>query len=97
MRIIGKVKWFNNGKGYGFIECDAGSDVFIHFSPIQGEGFRTLEDGQVVEFEIVDDPKGPRHKLATSQKQASTPAITPGSRSGSPVHVPLTDQLAPFA
>ena len=59
-RITGKVKWFNNAKGYGFIEREAGSDVFVHFSAIQGDGFRTLEEGQDVEFEIVDGPKGPQ-------------------------------------
>ncbi len=52
MRITGKVKWFNNAKGYGFIERDGGSDVFVHFSAVQGNGFRTLEEGQAVEFEI---------------------------------------------
>ncbi len=60
MRITGKVKWFNNAKGYGFIERDSGSDVFVHFSAIQGSGFRTREEGQAVEFEIVDGPKGPQ-------------------------------------
>ena len=60
MRITGKVKWFNNAKGYGFIERDGGSDVFVHFSAIQGDGFRSLEEGQAVEFEIVDGPKGPQ-------------------------------------
>jgi CspA family cold shock protein len=60
MRITGKVKWFNNAKGYGFIEREAGSDVFVHFSAIQANGFRTLEEGQAVEFEIVDGPKGPQ-------------------------------------
>ena len=60
MRIIGKVKWFNNAKGYGFIERDGGSDVFVHYSAIQGDGFRSLEEGQAVEFEIVDGPKGPQ-------------------------------------
>jgi cold shock protein len=59
-RITGKVKWFNNAKGYGFIERDAGADVFVHFSAIQGAGFRTLDEGQPVEFEIVDGPKGPQ-------------------------------------
>jgi cold shock protein len=59
-RITGKVKWFNNAKGYGFIERESGSDVFVHFSAIQGSGFRTLEEGQAVEFEIVDGPKGPQ-------------------------------------
>jgi CspA family cold shock protein len=60
MRIQGKVKWFNNAKGYGFIERESGSDVFVHFSAITGNGFRTLEEGQAVEFEIVDGPKGPQ-------------------------------------
>jgi CspA family cold shock protein len=60
MRITGKVKWFNNAKGYGFIERESGSDVFVHFSAIGGNGFRTLEEGQAVEFEIVDGPKGPQ-------------------------------------
>ena len=53
-RIVGKVKWFNNAKGYGFIEREGGNDVFVHFSAIQGAGFRTLEEGQAVEFEIVE-------------------------------------------
>ena len=48
MRIQGKVKWFNNAKGYGFIERESGSDVFVHFSAITGNGFRTLEEGQAV-------------------------------------------------
>ena len=60
MRITGKVKWFNNSKGYGFIEQGSGSDVFVHFSAIEGNGFKTLEEGQSVEFEIVDGPKGPQ-------------------------------------
>jgi CspA family cold shock protein len=60
MRITGKVKWFNNAKGYGFIEREGGSDVFVHYSAITGNGFRSLEEGQAVEFEIVDGPKGPQ-------------------------------------
>jgi CspA family cold shock protein len=60
MRITGKVKWFNNAKGYGFIEREGGSDVFVHYSAISGAGFRSLEEGQAVEFEIVDGPKGPQ-------------------------------------
>ena len=58
MQISGKVKWFNNTKGYGFIEREGGNDVFVHFSAIQGAGSRTLEEGQVVEFEIVAGPNG---------------------------------------
>ena len=60
IRITGKVKWFNNAKGYGFIEREGGSDVFVHYSAITGAGFRSLEEGQAVEFEIVDGPKGPQ-------------------------------------
>ena len=55
----GKVKWFNAEKGYGFIEREGGSDVFVHFSAINSTGFRTLNEGDVVEFEVEDGPKGP--------------------------------------
>ena len=56
----GKVKWFDEAKGYGFITQDSGEDVFVHFSQIDGEGFRTLREGQAVEFEIKSGPKGPQ-------------------------------------
>ena len=56
--MTGKVKWFNAEKGYGFIESDNGGDVFVHFSAIQGEGFKTLEEGQNVEFEVVEGNRG---------------------------------------
>ena len=52
--MTGKVKWFNAEKGYGFIEREDGGDVFVHFSAIQGEGFKTLEEGQAVEFDVVE-------------------------------------------
>ncbi len=58
MRLTGKVKWFNDSKGYGFIERSDGEDVFVHYSAIQDSGFRTLAEGQEVEFEVVDGPKG---------------------------------------
>ena len=54
----GTVKWFNNQKGFGFITPESGSDVFVHHTAIQGEGYKSLEEGQSVEFEIVDGPKG---------------------------------------
>jgi CspA family cold shock protein len=54
----GKVKWFNESKGFGFIEQESGEDVFVHFSAIRGEGFKTLKEGQKVQFEITKGPKG---------------------------------------
>jgi len=54
----GKVKWFSNQKGYGFITPESGKDVFVHFSAIQGDGYKTLEEGQEVDFEIENGPKG---------------------------------------
>ncbi|MGI6365189.1 MAG: cold shock domain-containing protein [Bacillota bacterium] len=54
----GKVKWFNQKKGWGFIQREDGDDVFVHYSAIQGEGYRTLDEGDVVEFDLVDSDKG---------------------------------------
>lgn len=56
----GTVKWFNAEKGYGFITGENGSDVFVHFSAIQGEGYKTLDEGASVEFEVIDGAKGPQ-------------------------------------
>jgi len=67
LRVTGKVKWFDGAKGYGFITRDGGGDVFVHFSQIQGEGFRSLSEGQSVEFEVQEGPKGP---LAVEVKPA---------------------------
>ncbi|KJS72547.1 MAG: cold-shock protein [Desulfotomaculum sp. BICA1-6] len=58
--MLGKVKWFNKDKGYGFIEKEDGGDVFVHFSAIQGDGFKTLVEGQDVEFDIVEGTRGPQ-------------------------------------
>jgi CspA family cold shock protein len=54
----GRVKWFNDKKGYGFIEQDGGEDIFVHFSAIQGSGYRTISENDMVEFEVVEGPKG---------------------------------------
>ena len=58
--VKGTVKWFNATKGYGFISTEAGEDVFVHYSAIAGDGFKTLDEGQNVEFEIVQGDKGPQ-------------------------------------
>ena len=60
MALEGKVKWFNESKGYGFIQQDNGSDVFVHYSSIKSEGFKTLAEGQRVQFEIVEGDRGPK-------------------------------------
>ncbi|HUH99306.1 MAG TPA: cold-shock protein [Anaerolineales bacterium] len=59
-RISGTVKWFNGDKGYGFLAREGGPDVFVHFSAIQGDGFRNLQEGQKVEFTVEKGPKGPQ-------------------------------------
>jgi len=64
-REQGTVKWFNGSKGYGFIERDNGEDVFVHYTAIQGEGYRNLEEGQRVEFEVTQGQKGPQAQDVT--------------------------------
>ncbi|KEK20172.1 cold-shock protein CspD [Bacillus manliponensis] len=62
MTVTGQVKWFNNEKGFGFIEVEGGNDVFVHFSAITGDGFKSLEEGQKVSFEIEEGNRGPQAK-----------------------------------
>jgi CspA family cold shock protein len=69
-RIRGKVKWFNNAKGYGFIGRDDGPDVFVHYSGITADGYKSLQEGDDVEFEIVDGQKGPQAANVTKLAQA---------------------------
>ena len=64
-RIVGTVKWFNSSKGYGFISRESGPDVFVHYSAIQSEGFRNLDEGQKVEFEVEQGQKGPQATRVT--------------------------------
>lgn len=66
MRTEGTVKWFNEAKGYGFITADSGNDVFVHYSAIQQDGFKTLAEGQRVSFEIVQGNKGPQASEVTA-------------------------------
>ena len=65
--VTGTVKWFNETKGYGFIAQEDGPDVFVHFSAIQGDGFKTLTDGQKVEFTVTDGQKGPQAENVNTQ------------------------------
>jgi cold shock protein len=58
MRVKGKVKWFNDSKGFGFIEQEGGKDVFVHYSALQGDGYKSLSEGQEVEFEVTEGQKG---------------------------------------
>ncbi|HOO57387.1 MAG TPA: cold shock domain-containing protein [bacterium] len=58
MAVRGTVKWFNGTKGFGFLSREDGGDVFVHYSSIQGEGYKTLEEGDAVEFDVIDSPKG---------------------------------------
>jgi cold shock protein len=63
--VKGTVKWFNESKGFGFITKEDGGDVFVHYSAIQGNGFKTITEGQTVSFEVVDGPKGPKAENVT--------------------------------
>lgn len=75
MRQTGKVKWFNENKGYGFILQDGGRDIFVHYSEIKEDGYRTLSEGELVEFEIAESPKGPQAKevVRNSGKKSAPP------------------------
>ncbi len=83
----GTVKWFNEGKGYGFIEREDGPDVFVHFSAIQDEGFKTLTEGQAVEFEVIEDTKGLKAqnvvKLFPGSEPSPKPDAPPAVEAGS--------------
>src|SRR6266404_8133445 len=90
----GTVKWFHNAKGYGFIGRDDGPDVFVHYTGIVGEGYKTLEEGDTVEFEIVQGPKGPQAANVTRiHPSPNTPSrachLLP-KRAGNVTHVPGT-------
>ncbi len=69
MALMGRVKWFNESKGYGFIEREGEDDVFVHYSAIEGNGFRTLKEGQTVEFEVKEGPKGAQAVVVRKQAE----------------------------
>lgn len=83
-RTTGTVKWFDPEKGYGFIEQEGGGeDVFVHYSEIQEEGFKTLADGEKVEFEIVPDPKGPKAKEVVRSGKIDGDTVDTSTSTGS--------------
>jgi CspA family cold shock protein len=72
-RTVGAVKWFNNTKGYGFISQEAGADVFVHYSAIQDKGYKTLREGEQVEFDVIIGPRGPQaENVVRTQSQMAT-------------------------
>lgn len=81
MPTTGKIKWFSNVKGFGFIAQEGQPDVFVHYSSIQGEGYKTLEEGEEVTFEIVQSDKGPQAANVTRQKKEKKEAA-PGGGGG---------------
>ena len=75
MPVTGKVKWFSNVKGYGFIEQEGGKDVFVHYSSIQGDKYKTLTEGEAVTFELVEGDKGPHASdVVRSKKEKPQPS-----------------------
>ena len=86
----GVVKWFNDAKGFGFIEHSSGRDVFVHYSVIQAEGFKTLKDGEEVEYEIKEGPKG-LHALKVHRSQAAINESRARHAAGKPMAGDLSD------
>jgi CspA family cold shock protein len=89
--VQGQVKWFNNTKGYGFIGRDDGPDIFVHYTGIVGEGYKTLEEGDTVEFEIVQGPKGPQAANVTLDKKK--PHAPPRLTTYDPKNARASDKL----
>ncbi|RMG44355.1 MAG: cold shock domain-containing protein [Candidatus Dadabacteria bacterium] len=82
-KLVGVVKWFNDAKGFGFIEHDSGRDVFVHYSVIEAEGFKTLKDGEEVEYEIKEGPKG-LHAVKVQRKATAASESTDASSAATP-------------
>ena len=85
-RIVGTVKWFNGTKGFGFIEREGGKDVFVHFSAISMDGYKSLTEGQRVEFEVVQGPKGAQAANVTAAYDLLRNRASSGPPKGGPLH-----------
>jgi CspA family cold shock protein len=81
-RIKGTVKWFSQDKGYGFLQHEGGPDVFVHHTAIQGSGFKTLNEGEEVEFELVEEAKGPKAANVQRLNPSAEPPRRPGGAGG---------------
>ncbi len=94
--LKGVVKWFNDAKGFGFIEHTSGKDVFVHYSVIQSDGFKTLKDGEEVEYEFKEGPKGLQAVRVQRTTKASDGEILPaeGAESAAPAEIALGDSAA---
>jgi CspA family cold shock protein len=82
MPVTGRVKWFSNAKGYGFIEQEGGQDVFVHYSSITSEGYRSLEEGQLVAFDIIQSEKGPQATNVTKQQEEASAVQAADEKAG---------------
>ena len=77
-RMNGEVKWFNNSKGYGFLGRDGGADVFVHYSSIESKGYKSLQEGEAVSFEIIQGDKGPQADKVT-RRPGTEPSLPPST------------------
>jgi CspA family cold shock protein len=93
----GTVKWFNNAKGFGFLGREGGADVFVHYSSIQSDGYKSLKEGDEVEFDIIEGSKGPQadHVVRTNEGPPAAPAAVASSVAAPPADAPPAVEPAP--
>lgn len=92
-KVTGTVKWFSDSKGFGFIEREGGDDVFVHHSSIEGHGFKTLAEGETVEFEVIEEPKGPKARNVVRAGGADSGAGSGSARGRGTYQSPADHQV----